>query len=119
MFKKSLSLKVLFVKQEEALTNIQFVYQSNRNDAYDDLAPWDKGYLRYLKMIRNNDSYTRINRVGLLRSPRHTWIYGDRKEFGWDECTSDMNEKKVGRDEDFVADYLHLCWNTISTAFTF
>ncbi len=109
--------KHIFHKQEEALTNIQFVSQSERNDAYDDLAAGAGGSFRYLKMFHNEDSYARITKVGLLRSPKHTYVYADRKDYGWDECTQDINAGKEGSSGS--SDWLHLCWNLVSTAYAF
>ncbi len=119
MFHKSLSLKLLFIKQDEALTNIHVVIQWQRNDSYHDIAPGEGGKLRYLKMLKDDFSYTRIGRVGLLRSPRNSWIFGDRKKHGWDECTGDINEDRTGAFYTKNPDWLHLCWNTVSTAYVF
>lgn len=88
------------------MTNIQVVVQSESNDNYTDLAAGAGGKYRYLKMLRDS-SHTRIKRIGLLRSPKSKYIYGDRQKYGWDECTRDINEDRGG-------DWLHLCWNTVS-----
>lgn len=91
---------------DKAVTNIQFVMQSSSNEAYRDLAAGTGGQYRYLKMLKDM-SHTRIKRVGLLRSPKAKYIYGDRHKYGWDECTEDINSDRKG-------DWLHLCWNTIT-----
>lgn len=88
------------------MTNVQVVVQSKRNDAYNDLAAGAGGSYRYLKMLQDS-SHTRIKRVGILRSPKAKYIYGNRREYGWDECTGDINEDRKG-------DWLHLCWNTVT-----
>lgn len=99
--------KILFNKQDEAVTGMQLVVQSERNEAYTDLAGGAGGKYRYFKMLRDRNSHTKIKRVGLLRSPKSKFIYGDRKDHGWDECTHDINADRSG-------DFLHLCWNTVT-----
>jgi len=57
---------------------------------------------------KDPQSPTMIQLVGLLR--RHNTdgdLYCKRKEFGWDECTADMNKERG-------LDYLYVCWNTIA-----
>lgn len=92
--------------KDESVTNIHFVKQEDHNDAYKDLAAGTGGEYRYLKMMKDT-SHTRIKRVGLLRSPKSKYIFGDRHKYGWDECTDDINSDRKG-------DWLHLCWNTIT-----
>lgn len=88
------------------MTNIQVVVQDSRNNAYNDMAAGAGGDYRYLKMLRGS-SHLRIKRVGLLRSPSDHYIYGNRRDYGWDECTGDINSGRGG-------DWLHLCWNNVS-----
>lgn len=97
---------IIFNNQDDAATGIRFVSQNEKNEAYRDLARGSGGRFRYLKMLHQPTSHTRIKRVGLLRSIRSEYIYGDRERYGWDECTSDINENRGG-------DWLHVCWNTI------
>ncbi len=110
--------KYIFVKQEEALTNIQFVAQRQRDDNYDDLAPGSvpKLVMTYLKMLKDDFAFHRIYRVGLLRS--RNYVYNDRKKHGWDQCTGNINQYRLVP-LGLPIDYLHLCWNNISTAYVF
>lgn len=86
------------------MTNIEIVVQSEKNNAYSDLAAGAGGTYRYLKMLRDS-SQTRIKKVGLLRSRKY--LKGNWTQYNWDECTQDINSGRKG-------DYLHLCWNTVS-----
>lgn len=83
------------------MTKIRFVVQHRSNSAYADLAAGARGKYRYLKMVKESPSNKRIKSVGLLRSFK---CINNIREFGWDECTSDINEMRHG-------DYLYLCWN--------
>jgi len=88
----------------EAVTGLQIIIQSEANSKYQDLSKGAGGANRYIKLLKKKNSPTRIKKVGLLRGPG---INARKNEFGYNECTIDINKGRGGDD-------LFLCWTTVT-----
>jgi len=94
-------------KQNEAATSFQVAIQRRRDQNLMDLAAGAWGSYRYLIRMFDPIQQTRIQRVGLLRGPKANGdIISKKSDYGWDKCTSNINEGRNG-------DYLYLCWKKI------
>jgi len=96
------------ILQNQAATSFQIAIQGNRNPSYVDLAAGAGGAYRYLMRMFNAQSRTRIEKVGLLRGTvKQGPLYSKRRNYGWDDCTSDINAGRKG-------DYLYVCWKNVA-----
>lgn len=88
----------------EGATSVELITQSDENKKYSDLAKGTGGDFRYLKMIRNPITKTRIVDVKLYRTGSRS---SKPTEFGFDFYTADINAGRRG-------DYLYLSWKNVS-----
>lgn len=84
----------------EAVTSIEVIIQREENRSFRDLSKGAGGDYRYLKMMRNPYSHTRVTKVGLWRAPNASPTPGSR---GWNSWTGDINRNRGG-------DFLYVCW---------
>lgn len=106
MLEGNLNKKFSF-QQDDAAGGIEVdITDKSSGDNYNNL--WMAGWKFCYVNTYSGGGNTKISRVGLMRNAKN--VYDDRKKYGWDECSVNINQGKTMQQ----GPYLYLCWATIT-----